>query len=289
MRRRLRKLKEGLKIKMINKEKRCPVCSAAAQKIFIKNNINIYQCTFCGLGYNENFKVIKGTYHRDNVYISEEDLFKNIFEKRVNIISQFINNGKVLEVGCATGILLSLLKKRGFDALGIEVSRTTSEVARKRGIDVIVNSFGKTNLTQKFDLVVFNHTLEHLKDLNQVLEKTNKLLNKNRFLFIDLPNFGGLSARILKSNWPYLLVSEHYWHFTDKALRILLLKHGFKIIYDERNSGIWDFGDPLYEIWSSLYNFKKRFFINILTAIPSFIITKLKLGSGLTVVAKKIN
>lgn len=267
---------------------RCPVCSSHARIIFVKNNIDIYKCTFCGLGFNENFQEIQGTYHRDDVYISEEELFKNIFEKRVNIILQFIITGKVLEIGCATGLLLSLLKNNGFNVLGIEISQATTQIAKKRGIDIITDSFEKTNSKQRFDLIIFNHTLEHLKDPKFVIEKAKRLLNKNGFLFIDLPNFGGLSAKILKSNWSYLLPHEHYWHFTYKALEILLAKYGFRIIYDERSSGIWDFGNPLLEIWSSFYNFKKRFFINILTALPSLIITKLRLGSGLTVVAKKI-
>lgn len=270
-------------------EKKCPICSGEALIAFVKNNIEIYKCTFCGLGFNGNFEEVKNSYHRDDVYIHEEKLFKNIFEKRISIISKFLKSGKVLEVGCSTGLLLSILKRIGCEVIGIEVSKLTAKIAKDRGINVIVNSYEKTNLKQKFDLVIFNHALEHLKDPNFAIEKTNKLLNKNGLLFIDLPNFGGLSAKILKSHWPYLLPDEHFWHFTFKSLEILLKKNGFEVIFNDRSSGIWDFGNPLLEVWDSFSNFKKRFFINVLTCIPSFIVTKLNMGSGLTVVAKKIN
>jgi len=49
-------------------------------------------------------------YHRDKDYLANESLFRNIFLNRVNLISKFINKGKVLELGCSTGVMLKLFK-----------------------------------------------------------------------------------------------------------------------------------------------------------------------------------
>ena len=92
---------------------------------------------------------------------------------------------------------------------------------------------------------------------------------------------------IQRGDWPLLLPAEHLWHFTEKALEILLKETKYKIIFTEKASGVWDFENPLKELFNSLFNFKKRFFSEIITALPSFIISKTGVGSDLMVIAIK--
>lgn len=250
--------------------------------------MEIYKCPHCGLGITEGLKTQISDYHRDETYIEEESLFKNIFLKRVNIIGKFKKPKKVLEIGCSTGLMLALLKDWGWQVKGVEISSKAAEVAHKRNIKVIVVDFMKSGIKEKFDVVVLNHTLEHLENPVAVIKKINSLLNPGGLLYIDVPNFGGLSAKLLGAKWPLLLPDEHLWHFTEKSLRILLQNLGFRIIFIEKASGVWDYGNPLRGILLSLVTFKKRFFMEILTAIPSWLVTKLGLGSDLMIIAKKI-
>lgn len=267
--------------------KTCLVCHQPLKLFCQKGDSKIYRCVSCGLGVTDQLKPQMGEYHRDDTYIKEETLFKNIFQKRVNIISRFKRGGRVLEVGCSTGLMLSLLKKRGFSVLGVEISPVAAQAAKERGIKVIVQPFEQVKFSNKFDVVIFNHTLEHLPDPLAVIKKAANILKKDGCLFIDLPNFGSLSARIYRCSWPLLLPDEHYYHFTLESLSKLLKVAGLGIIFNERASGIWDFAHPYLELWQALTHFKKRFFINALTAVPTFFVTKLGWGSGLTVVAFK--
>ncbi len=250
--------------------------------------MNIYKCPHCGLGMTKGLKVQSGEYHRNETYVEEENLFKNIFLKRVNILSKFKKEGKVLEIGCSTGIILSLLQNRGWQTTGIELSSKAGEVAKKRGIQVLVRDFMQVKIDEKFDLVILNHTLEHLENPEEVLKKIYSMLTPDGLLYIDVPNFGGLSAKLMGKNWPLLLPEEHLWHFTEKSLKILLKKNDFKIIFAEKASGIWDYNSPFWGIILSLLTFKKRFFTEVLTAIPSWVVTKLGIGSDLMIIAKKI-
>lgn len=250
--------------------------------------MEIFKCPHCGLGITEGLETQNGGYHRDETYIEEAKLFKNIFLKRINIICRFKKEGRVLEIGCSTGLFLSLLQNRGWQIHGVEISIKAAEEAQKRGVKVTIDDFMRVNIKEKFDAVILNHTLEHLENLAEVIKKINNLLFPGGLIFIDVPNFGGLSAKLLGTKWPLLLPNEHLWHFTDKSLEILLKKFGFKIIFVEKASGIWDYGNPFLGIWLSLINLKKRFFGEVLTAIPSWIVTKLGLGSDLMVIAKKI-
>lgn len=265
----------------------CLVCNFEMRPFSKVGNYQLYRCPNCGMG--QTFPPPKRTtnYHRDQTYLKEEKLFKNIFLKRVKLVSQFIKTGSVLEVGCSTGLMLSLFKMRGFKVMGIEISPPAAALAKARGIEVRIVPFEKVNLNQKFDLIIFNHTLEHLSKPVKALEKARSLLKRNGILFIDLPNFDSLTAKILKGRWGLLLPSEHYWHFTQKSLLLLLSKLNFKILKIEKASGLWDVDDPLWELWLSFLGLKKRFFVNLGTALPSLILTRLGWGSGLTIILKK--
>lgn len=265
----------------------CLVCNSDTKDFIKSKSFEIVKCTNCGLGITKNLEAHKGDYHRDDQYIAEEKLFKNIFQKRVDIIFNIKKSGEVLEIGCSTGQMLSLLGEKGFVVTGVELSKKSAQQAIGRGMDVLIGDFDLLRFNKKYDVIIFNHTLEHLSDPLVAVKKAASLLNKNGLLFIDLPNFGGFSAGILKSSWPLLLPQEHLWQFTEKSIDILLEKNNLKKIYVEKASGIWDYYNPCLGPMNSLLKLKKRFFMEILTAIPSWVVTKLNMGSDLMVIAKK--
>lgn len=269
------------------KQKSCPICKYPSYFFCQKDSLKVFKCISCGFGFTDNLLLKTNDYHRDDTYIEEEKLFKNIFQKRADVISKISRPGKVLEVGCSTGILLSLLKEKGWRVMGIEVSKNAAGVARERGTDIILLPFEKYYSGDKYDLIIFNHTLEHLSDPKSVLRKSKSLLTPKGLIYIDLPNFDSLSAKILRSRWPMLLPNEHLWHFTEKAVNIIFKQLDIKPILVHKASGIWDFGSPLHELWQALSGFKKRFIVDVLTLIPSLILTKLNIGSDLLVIGRK--
>ena len=261
-------------------------------KLFEENSgIKIYRCPKCGLGVTEHTKEKDqyAAYHRDPVYLRESAQFRNIFEKRVNIISKFKNVGKALEIGSSTGLLLLLLKERGWEIMGIDPSRSSVSEARRREIPTLNTTFEQANLGQlKFDVIIFNHVFEHMANPLEVLKKANKLLKKGGIVFFDVPNFASLSARISGAAWRYILPKEHRWHFTPTALFMLLEKARFTPVYWEAHSGVWGYDNPIRELWESLRGGKKRFVWNILTLMPTWFLTQFKSGTGLSVVAQKL-
>lgn len=273
-----------------NKIIKCPNCNIKTKLFFKKNNLNVFKCLKCGLGLTSNLKVQNNDYHRDEDYIKNQKQFENIYLKRVNLVNKFSKiKGKVLEIGSSTGLMLKLFQNNGWDVLGIEMSKKSAEFARKQGIATLITSFELASLPPKsFEAIVLNHTLEHMEKYDEVLKKIYNLLVNEGVIFIDVPNFGGLSARILGKKWPYLLPNEHHWHFTLKSLSMIMKKNKFKIICSESASGIWDYQNPWLELWQSFSTFKKSFFINFFTMIPAFIISKYNQGSGLIIIAQKM-
>lgn len=270
--------------------KKCSACDKELRFLGRNSGFDIFRCASCGLGVTVGIfpKAQYSAYHRDPVYIKEEEQFRNIFKKRAGIISKFKKSEKALEVGSSAGVFLSLLKERGWEVEGIEPSVTAADVAQKKGIPTLNTTFEKAELKDEtFDSVIFNHVLEHMEDPIGILKEVNRVLKKDGIVLIDAPNFASLSARVSGASWRYILPKEHRWHFTPTALSLLLEKAGFRVIYWETHSGIWDYGNPLKEIWQALIGRKKRFFTDVLTATPALIITTLRLGTGLTILAKK--
>jgi len=226
-------------------------------------------------------------YHRDKDYLANEKLFKNVFQKRFNLICKHLGGGlglprggKCLEIGCSNGVFLDLFT--GCETWGIEPSES-GEIARKKGHKIIKDYFEKAKLPENyFDLVILNHVLEHLDNPTAVLAKVHKLLKPNGILFVDVPNAGGLGSKILGKHWPYLLPLEHKHQFTKESLTKLLKDNGFRILYWESRSGIFEYANPLKELG------RKRFLLDLFTIPYSLFATLLGMGDSMSFVAKKI-
>lgn len=270
--------------------KKCILCNSDNFKVLYKENTwQVVKCTKCGLVKTEREKEeIKKDYHRDEEYLSSEKQFRNIFSKRLEIIKKFVSKkGRVVDIGSSTGVLLKLFKDEGWEVLGIEPSES-AKYAVKKGIEVINKKFEEINLPKnKYDVVILNHTLEHMDNPLKVLEKVYEILKKGGIIFIDVPNFGSLSSLVFRKRFSFLLPEEHNFHFTKDSLSKLLEKSNFKVIYSETRSGIFDYQKPLLEIWMSLSGFKKRFFTNLIN-LPLNIIEKiLGKGSAITIIGQK--
>ncbi|SRR5258708_1158753 len=227
-------------------------------------------------------------YHRDKTYKENESHFKNIFGKRVNIVLNYVKKGKVLDIGASTGAMLDIFKEEGFETWGVEPSKSSS-IAEGKGHKIIKDYFEKAKLpVNYFEVIVMNHTLEHLDDSIGILEKIHKLLKRKGILLVDVPNAGGLGARILKDNWPYRLPAEHKHQFTKETLEEVFKKAGFKVVHFESRSGIFEFNNPIQEVWESLITGKKRFFTDIINIPYDILVTYLNSGDSMTVVGEKL-
>ncbi len=220
-------------------------------------------------------------YHRDSDYWKFGLMFRNIFMKRFNLISRFTKKGRVLEIGSSTGVFLQIFKERGWEVLGIEPSGSAN-IAGKKGIKVVNSIFENAKLPKEyFDLVILNHTLEHMDNPLAVLKKANSVLKKEGILFVDVPNFGSLLSKIMGKKWPYLLPEEHKWQFTKESLSKLFKVSGFEILHWESRSGIFEYANPFLELS------RKRFLLEILTFPYSLLATLLNMGDSMSMIGKK--
>lgn len=230
-------------------------------------------------------------YHRDKTYEENESHFKNIFKKRVEILKNLepkVKIGTVLDIGTSTGTMLDIFKEDNWKTRGVEPS-LSYKVAEKKGHKILNTYFEKAKLPENyFDVVVMNHTLEHVDDAEVVLKKIYKILKKGGLVLIDVPNAGGFGSKILGDKWPYRLPKEHKYQFTKDSLKEIFSNANFKVIHFESRSGIFEFANPFSEIWEALIQKKKRFFTDLINIPYDIFVTFFDMGDSMTMVGKKV-
>ena len=81
-----------------------------------------------------------------------------------------------------------------------------------------------------FDAITLWHVLEHVHDLSAYVQQLKKLLNKKGKLFIAVPNYTSLDAKIYKEYWAAYDVPRHLYHFSPASMKLLMEKNGLNII-----------------------------------------------------------
>lgn len=148
------------------------------------------------------------------------------------------NNKKVLDVGCATGLVAQKLKENHCEVTGIEIDPEQADVARDACQEILVGDVETMDLALaplSFDVLLMADVLEHLKDPLGTLGKLSRFLSKGGFILVVLPNIAHFYFRLklLMGQFDYqergTLDKSHLRFFTLKTAKRLVVNAGFEI------------------------------------------------------------
>jgi len=96
---------------------------------------------------------------------------------------------RIFEIGCAEGVLLDALRKRGHRAEGCETNRAVAAFGRRElGVDIIDEPFESAPVDlAAYDVIVSYHTFEHLSDPARVLAKAEAMLPPGDNVCLEVP------------------------------------------------------------------------------------------------------
>jgi 2-polyprenyl-3-methyl-5-hydroxy-6-metoxy-1,4-benzoquinol methylase len=145
-----------------------------------------------------------------------------------------VAGGRLLEVGCGNGTVMSLLRAQGWEVWGIEPDAQAAETARRHLAlspqRVQVARAEEAAIPEgSFDAVVLHHVVEHLHDPAGVLAKARAGLRPHGRLLIACPNFASLERRLFGRYWLGLDIPRHLHHFTPATLAQLAREAGFRL------------------------------------------------------------
>lgn len=144
---------------------------------------------------------------------------------------------RLLDVGCARGHLSSALAALGWNVTGIEFDPVDAAMAEESGVEVIVGSAEDvlSNMTEKFDVIVFADVLEHFVHPSDVLKQAVSLLAPDGRIVISIPNVAHLAVRLqlLLGSFTYtdrgILDRTHLHFYTKRTLREMISSAGLAV------------------------------------------------------------
>jgi SAM-dependent methyltransferase len=138
----------------------------------------------------------------------------------------------MLDVGCGAGRYLHAMQKLGWEIFGVDFSPVAVEAAnRNLGVSrVTVGTLSSIDPEiGKFDLITFNHCLEHIADPKGTLREASRRLVSKGKIRITVPDNSGLEARLFGPYWTGLDVPRHLVDFSIATLKTLLCETGFSV------------------------------------------------------------
>ena len=240
----------------------CPICESKNFKILKKKTIvkkdlensryffnsssnhslsqQLVECKYCELVYVNpriSSKLINDgySYNEDKKFILQNNQRIETFKINLNRVLNLINykNKKfsILDVGSAGGAFLKSIKDPLITCDGIEPNKWLVDQAKKKysKISMFATTIENFNNNKKYELITYWDVFEHLTDINNEIFFVNKLLKKNGYLILNLPDYGSLHRKIMGFKWPFFL-DVHLYYFNKKTIELFMKNNQFQFI-----------------------------------------------------------
>lgn len=169
----------------------------------------------------------------DAAYLDEAAGRRATANRLLDLVGRYRAGGRLLDVGCGHGLLVDEAAKRGWDAIGIELSADAAAYARDRlGLDVRESTLdGLQADPGSFDAIVMADVIEHLDDPQAAIDRCHELLAPDGVLLVVTPDPASPTARIAGPRW-WGYLPAHTYLLPRHTLRELLSARGLVISED---------------------------------------------------------
>lgn len=221
----------------------CGLCGEKKQEqLFDVKGFKIVKCSSCSFVFvnpricNEDLpKIYKSNYFNNHEfgysgYSENAVLRKKNFKRWLEDLRPFLNKkGTALDIGCASGDFLEILRSEGWEIEGIELDPSMFDELKNKGISFFPDVFNNYSSTKKFDLITLFDVMEHLPDIHGSLERLKNLLSEDGVIALLTPNFDSGQRKLFGKNWFQFKPVEHIHYFSPDTLATALKRHNLEI------------------------------------------------------------
>lgn len=227
----------------------CPACGKDEfTMIFVKENFNYVQCSFCETIYNDPrppysdiqklYKNSESTKYWVEKFFTpfKEARREKIFKPRAEYIANkfpYLHSGFVGDVGAGFGIFLDELRKIWTKAnlVAIEPSDDMASICSAINLKVVQCMVEEINSNDfSFDLLTSFELVEHLYDPLDFFKKINLLLKRGGYFYFTTLNGLGFDIQILWEKSRSISPPHHLNFFNPISIKILLERASFELI-----------------------------------------------------------
>ncbi len=230
----------------------CQLCgSDQASTLFTDPPYEVHRCTQCSFVYvsprycdetihqvydadywNSGSPKTKGYAN----YASEEPLYLKTFRRRRTFVeNQCPSPARILDVGCAAGYFLRVMRDAGHTVFGVELSAPIAQKAiehlgAERGfIGQLEQAPAEPFAPGSFDLVTMWDVIEHVPDPHAMLQLCKRMLKPGGRILLETQNVDSRFAALLGRRWHHFKHEEHIYHFHPRTIRDLLHSGGLEV------------------------------------------------------------
>lgn len=177
-----------------------------------------------------------------------------IAAEHLAFVRRWAGQGRLLDVGCSTGLFLARARAIGFEVAGVEFSAASAQFARDH-FDIAVTDGDIAALDcapESFDLLTMFDVIEHVRDPAADIAAAHRLLRPGGLFILSTPNLDGLFPMLSQplaqtlGYWPHPEPPWHLYQFSVRTLSAMLEKRGFECL-GTRHTAIdlaYTFGTP---------------------------------------------
>ncbi len=221
----------------------CSLCeSMNVAEVYTAQGLHYLLCNKCGLEkQNIGNDALKESFEKSQMlYYEEDDLsFSKPIrainlrkaKKRIKVVKEYLNSGRLLEIGPGCGEFLTEAVSAGFDIEAIETSKRFADYINKtlkiKTYEVMLEDFNHEG--GKYDAVYSSHVIEHVVDPIFYLLMAKKTVREGGYFFIMSPNADCWEHRVTGKSWS-IYSTAHLHLFTPKSLTLCLEKAGWEVV-----------------------------------------------------------
>jgi SAM-dependent methyltransferase len=242
---------------------RCLVCdSPASSALYELPGFSVLTCQSCGQVYlnplpsEANIRALFSrlyttgegslpelrSYYGFGFHDDPQNPLVQLYERWLAILERHHPPGRLLDIGCGTGLFLVVARRRGWTATGIDDCDEAARHAVERfGCDVRTGNFEAMELSERFDAVTMWDILEHARRPLDLLASVRRTLAPGGIVALATPNDRNLlgllagalyrvSARRLTAPLRRFYIEQHFLYFTPRTITQLLSRAGLAVV-----------------------------------------------------------
>lgn len=227
----------------------CPICGASERKLAYRFPLAAYyRCAQCGLVYLsprlEEACMLR-LYRMESYFTGEQSLgyetyeqdevvYRMTFERRLRAMEPFTSPGRLLDVGCGTGLFLDVAQRAGWEAFGLDasdyaVSTRSADLAGRIQTGTLESvDYGAGS----FDVVTMFDSFEHVYHPAAFAKRVARILTPGGLAVVATPNYDSWMRRALGSRTVSFKIPEHVAYYTRETLATAV-SESLEIIHTE--------------------------------------------------------
>ena len=245
-------------------EAACPVCGSARARLRYRiTRFRVYDCGECSLVYlwpqlseaevREMFTRLytegEGSvpelrsYYGFTYEDSPDNPLVQLYERWLDAIEAVRKPGRLLDIGCGTGLFLAVARRRGWEPHGIDDCAEATAHARSHfGLEVRDGEFGAFAAEGlRFDAITMWDIIEHARAPVSLLEAARGVLAPGGVIGVSTPNQKSVldvaagamyRASFGRITWPLekFYIEQHFLYFSPETLTDALARAGLAVV-----------------------------------------------------------